>query len=266
MAGSLALTGGAFALFLWWVGASKPSVASTELHALEASDHLLSAENVSQQSESSRALQALRKEASQHLPSFEVLIQIGWLAREAGQLALSVKSFKKARTLEPENPEIYIQLARSYLELKQVGRARRAARKAVQLAPEEALPWNLLGRAEMCRSQWHAAQIALEQALMLDPTNPFIYNNMGLLRVYMRQGSEAIEALETAIILFRGDVPPYTYNNLGLAFELEGRLVQAQAAFAQALHVSPFYVKARVNLERVERTLESFSKKTPNNR
>jgi Flp pilus assembly protein TadD len=43
----------------------------------------------------------------------------------------------------------------------------------------------------------------------------------------------------------------YVHNNLGVAYERLGRTEEAQAAYATATQLSPRYVKARVNSNRM---------------
>ena len=235
--------------------AEKPSV-QIGLESEDPSvDFLAEADAALEDGETAGALTALRHHVHHNPVTAEVLLRIGRLAREVGKDRVSVAALEEVRRMVPEDPEVHIQLVRSYLEVGRYTKARRTAERAVRLAPQEAISWNLLGRAEMARSNWEAAEMAFDRALTLEPANPHLYNNEGLLFVYMKRGADAIDAIETAIELFGDDVPHYVLNNLGLAFELEGRLEAARGAFEEAMALSPFYVKARVNLRRVDRAL-----------
>lgn len=219
-------------------------------------DHLEEAQSALEAGDLRAAYAALRRHLFHNPPTFDVLLRVGRLARELDDLTLSAEAFERATALVPDDPEGYLQLARTRLEQGENAAAESAARASVRLAPDEAIAWNLLGRAEMAESRWEAAELAFERALALDPANPHLYNNRGLLLVYMRRGEEAVDALETAVELFGDEAPHYVLNNLGLAFELSGRLEAARGAFEEALALSPFYVKARVNLRRIDRALD----------
>lgn len=218
-------------------------------------DHTARALEAVELGEPKDALLALRHHLHHHEATVDVLIRTGRLAREVGELELAAVALDEARTLDPEEPEVAIQRARVSLDVGDGEAARAAAARAVRLSPTESLTWNLLGRAEMTSSRWEAAEVAFERAVALDPANPWVNNNRGLLYVFMKRGRDAVDALETSVALFGEDVPHHVLNNLGLALELEGRFEEARGAFEEALAVSPFYVKARVNLRRMERQL-----------
>lgn len=220
-----------------------------------AADHIARAEEALLENNTKDAVLAFRHHVHHNPATFDVLLKLGRLARSVKQLRLSEAALKEARTLSPRDPEVHIQLSKTYIDLKQPRRARTAARAAVRLSPEEALSWNVLGRAEMAASSWEASELAFDRAITLDPANPHLYNNKGLLMIHMRRGEEAIEVLETAAALYAEELPHYVVNNLGLAFEMEDRLEDARGAFEQAIALSPFYVKAQVNLRRVDRAL-----------
>ncbi len=218
-------------------------------------DHLAAAEDALLDGDPAEALAALRRHLHHASPSVDVLLRVGRLAREQGNAELSAAALAEARGLDPEEPEVALQLARTELVRGRVAEARTAALAAVRLAPREAVAYHLLGRAEMAASRWDPAEAALDRAIQLDAQNPHLYNQLGLLEVYRRRGAAAVEALEAAVELFGAEVPGYVLNNLGLALELVGRLEAARAVFGEALAEEPMYVKARVNLRRIEASL-----------
>ncbi|MEL6183010.1 MAG: tetratricopeptide repeat protein [Myxococcota bacterium] len=219
-------------------------------------DHLELALDALETGEPDKALDALRRHLHHNPATPDVLIRVGRLARELDRTGLATAALAEARRLAPEETTIDIEEARLFLGTGDAEGARAAAARAVARSPGESATWNLLGRAEMAASRWEAAEIAFGQALELDPANPWIHNNRGLLRIYRKEGRDAADDLATAVALFGEDVPHHVHNNLGLALELDGRLEEARAAFEDALAVSPFYVKARVNLRRVDEGIE----------
>lgn len=218
-------------------------------------DYLERVEAALEKGDLKSALRALRRHAGTNPHTVDVLLRIGRFARELDRLELSEAALSEAAELEPAEPEVWLQLARTRLAQDRYEAAALAAEVFVKARPHEAVGFNLLGRAEMGRSRWEAAEIAFEQGIDLDPSNAHLFNNLGLLRIRARKGPGAVQALETAVDLFGSEVPAYTLNNLGLAYELVGELEAARGAYEDALAVRPLYVNARVNAKRVDEKL-----------
>lgn len=215
-------------------------------------DHLGEAETALEEGEVARALASLRHHLAHNPETQDVLLRVARLAEELDDRTLATAALERAEVLTPDDPEVSFRLARVLLEDGRLAKARTAAKVALRLSPESSSAWALHGRAEMAVSEWDAAELAFDRALDLEPANAHLYNYRGLLLVLRKRGAEAADALQTSVALFGDEVPAYVLNNLGLAHELEGALEPAREAFEQALAASPFYVKARVNLRRVE--------------
>lgn len=207
------------------------------------------------------ALVFLRKHLFDHAPTADVLLEVGRIARQTGELALAEQALMDAGALAPTNAEVQHELARVLLDAGRPDEARTHARQALRLDPENASGWNLAGRIAMAQSAWARAESALRRAVELDPMNPMIHNNLGLLYIYTHKGEDAVDSLETAVELYEHDAPHFVLNNLGLAHELAGNLEGAEEAFEQALVVNPTYSRARVNLERVAASLAELEAK-----
>jgi Flp pilus assembly protein TadD len=54
----------------------------------------------------------------------------------------------------------------------------------------------------------------------------------------------------------------YVHNNLGVAYERLGRTEEARAAYATAMRLSPRYVQARVNADRMSKVASLGSSKS----
>jgi tetratricopeptide (TPR) repeat protein len=201
------------------------------------------------------ALEALRKHLHGRPESPELLRQVGSLARQVGARELAEAALSRAAFLAPLDPEPHVERARLALDAGDAAGAETAGLKAVSLDKEHALAWNLVGRAAMAQSEWHRAEAALRRAVELEPTHATLHNNLGLLYVKMRRGEAAVDTLETAVDLYDDDVPPFVFNNLGLAYEMIEAFEDARDAYEQALSADPLYTKARINLERVLTTI-----------
>ena len=200
------------------------------------------------------AFLAFRRHLYDQPETVDVLLELADVSRRLGEVEIAETALLHAEKREP-NSVVATELARLYLEGGKLDAAREAAERAVQRDKTDPVAFNQLGRIAMAESEWQRAELAFRHALELDPTEAFVHNNIGLLYVRMKKGPEAVDALETAVELFGETTPHFVYNNLGLAHEMNGNLTSAREAFEDALLAEPFYARAKVNLERVERTL-----------
>lgn len=201
------------------------------------------------------AFVALRKHLWRNAPTSEHLLTLARLGRQLEQHALVEQALLDASALDPRNPDVQVELARVLFETGDYEHARFAARAAIRLDPSDATAWNIAGRIAMKQSEWHRAETALRRAVELDPTNALMHNNLGLLYIYQHRAKDAIDSLEAAVELSEELPHDFVLNNLGLAYELASDLEEAKVAFEQALAMRPTYVRARLNLERIERKL-----------
>ncbi len=200
----------------------------------------------------------LRKHIYSDVPTPDVLLHIGRLGRELGDFAVAEQALMDATALDTTRADIQTELARVRLDAGDLEEARIAVREAIRTQPQDAEAWNVAGRVAMAMSEFHRAADAFDESLDLDPTQPIVHNNAGLNYLYMKSGPEAVEALETAVDLYEDRAPHFVFNNLGLAHEMVGNYEEAREAFEEALLVSPFYARAKVNLKRVEVTIASI--------
>jgi Flp pilus assembly protein TadD len=89
-----------------------------------------------------------------------------------------------------------------------------------------------------------------EQVIDLAPNHGYAWNNLGFACLLANENEAAVDALTHAAELLPGVA--YVHNNLGIALERTGRLDQAMRAFIAATELSPKYVKAKLNLQRLE--------------
>lgn len=99
-------------------------------------------------------------------------INLGVLARDAGQTETVEAAFRKVQELLPERHEGYAGLAELYLKTgREPAEIEQLAAKAVELAPI-ADNYHLLGQAQAKRGDFAAAIAAFEQAVKLGRGNP----------------------------------------------------------------------------------------------
>ena len=235
------------------VEAARPRIALE--HEDEETDFLAEADFAMNQGDLKPAFDALRRHLYKNDPTATVLVRLGRIGRELGELVIAEEALHDAGQLEPENAEVHVELARLYMDLADYEKARFAARQAIRLDPQRAAVWNVAGRAAMNSSEFQRAEIAFRRAVELDPSDAMLHNNLGLLYVLTKNGPSAVDSLETSAELFGEDVPTYVLNNLGLAYEISNRLDEAQEAFERAIIQDPLYSRAQVNLRRIEKVM-----------
>lgn len=207
------------------------------------------------------AFTALRKSLHNSQPTVDTLLRIGRIGREIRELEVAEAALHQANQLDRGVADVHAELARIYLSKDEFEKAHEWATTAIGLDKEHSAAWNLVGRSAMSLSNWQRAEAALSKAVELDPLNAMYRNNLGLLFIHMKRADDAIDELETAIELFEEDAPHFAFNNLGLAHEMAGNYEEARAAFEEALTVSPFYSRAKVNLDRVEKLIAEGEEK-----
>lgn len=232
------------------IEATRPQLALE--HEDEHTDFLAEADAAMNAGDLKLAFESLRKHLWGNDPTAVVLLRIGRIGRELGELALAEEALHDAGQLDPTVAEVHVELARIYLDTKDLEKARFAARQAIRLDGQSPTAWNVAGRAALASSEFQRAEQAFRRAVELDPSDPMLHNNLGLLYIMTKNGPSAVDSLETSAELYAESVPTYVLNNLGLAYELGDRMDEAQEAFERALMQDPSYSRARVNLRRIE--------------
>ncbi|MCY1080343.1 tetratricopeptide repeat protein [Archangium lansingense] len=173
------------------------------------------------------------------------------IARLSGQKQLAADAYRELAVLFPDGPEPLVQQARLLLELGDTEGAFRAAESALELDPEYPEVYQVLGRIHLSAGQATEAIIRFRQAVHLDPYHGYALNNLGL--TYLQTGQDALAAEALAQAAYLLPHVGYVHNNLGLAYERLGRYEEARMAFDTATRLSPGDLKARLNLQRLNR-------------
>ena len=217
-------------------------------------DHLARARELKEMADVPGALAEARRALHDAPEDPDALEAVGRYARAAGELAHAAEAYGRLAAASPEDAVPLVHRARALLGMGDATLARAAAEAAVARDAESADAYHLLGRAHLGLGELDAAALRFAQAVHLDPEHGWAYNNLGftLLRAGGRDNAEAaVEALTRAAELL-----PYeasVHNTLGVALERSGRTDAARAAYDRATLLSPRYVKARVNAERLSR-------------
>lgn len=179
----------------------------------------------------------------------EALRLLARLAPREGSPDLALRALARLGDQFPEDASPLIQQARLLVTLGRFPEAVRVGEEALLREPEEAEVYQVLGRAHLATGALPEAILRFQQAVHLDPEHGHALNNLGFAWLRANENQKAAEVLARAAVLLPH--VGHVHNNLGVAYERLGRMAEAQAAYAAATQLSPRYVKARVNAQRM---------------
>jgi len=192
--------------------------------------------------ESRRALY----DAPGDMESLRIIARLGQLT---GQTELAVLALEQLGRANPEEASPLVQQARLLVSLGRFAEAIRVGEEALSRDPEDPEAYQVLGRARLASGHRSEAIVRFQQAIHLAPENGYALNNLGLAWLHTNENARAAEVLARAAALLPHVA--YVHNNLGVAYERLGRTEEAQAAYSAATRLSPRYVKAQVNSNRM---------------
>jgi tetratricopeptide (TPR) repeat protein len=173
-----------------------------------------------------------------------------WAAR-SGQKKMAAEALHRLAGLYPEDATPLVREARLLLSVGELESAAKVGRQAIERDPDNPGAYQVSGRASLGQGQLAAAIRLFKQVIEIAPDHGYALNNLGYAYLLSGQNEEALEALTRAAELLP-DLA-YVQNNLGVALERLGRLNEAMHAFAEAAELSPRYLKAQLNLQRLEK-------------
>lgn len=182
-------------------------------------------------------------------PSAEVWQRLGEAHIAAGDDARGVRCLEEAVARDPTADQARKALVKHYLAHDDA-RARGHADELVRQRPTDAASRQLLGRAQMQQKMWKEAIATFELVVATEPENIFAHNNIGYSALQVGSLELAREHLERCLGL--EPQQGYMLNNLGVAYERLGLDAEAHAAFSRAAELSPRYVQAKLNRDRVQ--------------
>ncbi len=169
---------------------------------------------------------------------------------KSGELEQAEKALRATIERDQDHVKSHVNLARVLLDDQRPRQALAEAKTAVMLAADQPAVQRTLGRCHHALGEYEDAAAAYRRAIHLDPQDVWAFNNLGLLYIEQERFEEALPALAHAVLL-RDDVAEFQ-NNLGVALERTGYLLDAAEAYAKALEADQSYAKAAVSLARVE--------------
>jgi tetratricopeptide (TPR) repeat protein len=218
---------------------------------LRAGDHLARADELRTTGDLAAALVELRYAAHDMPADEEVLDQLGRVAKLSREPKLAAVAYGRLAELLPDDAVPLLQLARIQLALGDREGALSSATGAVDRDPENPEGYQLLGRVYLAQKDLAQAIAQFERAVHLDPLHGHALNNLGYALLQANQNDRAVD-----ILLRATEALPhvaYVHNNLGVALERTGEREAARLAYARSSDLSPRYVKAKLNADRLAR-------------
>ncbi len=168
-----------------------------------------------------------------------------------GKLRESVKAFKKALSIEPNDAEAYNSMGVALNEHSQLDDAIKAYKKAIAIKPDYVEAYNNLGNVLQQAGKLEEAIEGYNKALSIKPDYAAAYNNLGNALQSQGKLDQALEAYEHAFALEPNN--SVAYNNLGSALQDLGRLEEAIKAYNKALSIKPDYAEVHSRLSFIKK-------------
>jgi len=212
-------------------------------------NHLARARTLRELGDLAGALTESRRALYDAPEDMESLRNIARLGQLTGQMELAVLALEELGRVNPEEASPLVQQARLLVSLGRYAEAIHVGEEALTRDPEEPEAYQVLGRARLASGHLSEAILRFQQAVHLAPENGYALNNLGLAWLRTNENARAAEVLARASALLPHVA--YVHNNLGVAYERLGRTEEAQAAYSAATRLSPRYVKAQINSNRM---------------
>lgn len=154
----------------------------------------------------------------------------------------------------------YVLKGNNSLEQGDYAEAEKMFRKAISLNWNNPQPHNQLGLALQHEGRLEEAIVQFRRVIGMNPKSAIAYNNIGVaLAEKAKQGGKLDNAIEEYRRAIAVDPHyPLPYNNLGLALSHQGGIDEAIAAFRRAIFVDPKYLHAHWNLAFALRKQRNF--------
>jgi tetratricopeptide (TPR) repeat protein len=218
-------------------------------------NHLARARALREEGDLSGAFTESRRALHDEPEDEEALLTAARLAKLTGRTELAATAYERLGRLRADDAEPLVQQARLLLSLRRLEDTVRVGEEALARDPEVPEAYHLLGLAHLSAGRLDEAILRFQQAVHLHPEHGYALNNLGYAYLRANQNAKAAEVLARAAGLLPNVA--YVHNNLGVAYERLGRAEEARAAYSTATLLSPRYVKARVNVERMNKVAQA---------
>lgn len=212
-------------------------------------DHLARAKQLKSEGDVSGALTEGRRALYSHPTDEDTLTFVGAMGTRLGQHAIAAEAYARIAMARPDDATPLVQQARALVKAKAFTRATVAAHEAIKRDGGNPEAYQAAGLGHLAVGELQDAIVMFSKVVELKPDHGWALNNLGLACLRANENEKAVEVLQKAAELL--PTTAYVHNNLGVALERVGRRDEAKQAYLTSTTLSPKYVKARINAERV---------------
>lgn len=218
-------------------------------HDQKGVDHLARAKKLSDEGDRPGALTEARRAIFTSPTDEETLTFIARLTQKMGKHQLAAEAYGRIAEVRSEDAVPLVAQARALVKAKAYDRAVIAGRDAIQRDLGNPEAFQATGLAYLGSGELQRAIAMFNKVIELAPDHGWALNNLGLAYLRANENEKAVEVLTRSAELL--PTTAYVHNNLGVALERLGRKDEAKQAYLTSTTLSPKYVKARINAERV---------------
>jgi tetratricopeptide (TPR) repeat protein len=189
--------------------------------------------------EAESQMQQFLKENPSHSAAWH---QWGQLGIRLGKPDRALEGFRKAVTLDPDQPMFRHDLASQLQAAGRLDESLPQFEAVVRLKPECGEAFNNLGIAQVRLGRREQAAASFAQAIRCKPDFPEAYNNAGNVLIEQGKLAEAVAQFDRALQFH----PHYAdaWHNRGVALQRLGNLEEAAVSFSKAVEKRPNYAEA----------------------
>lgn len=214
-------------------------------------DHLARAKALSETGDRAGAFTEAKRALFTSPTDEETLAFIARLTQGMGKHDLSAEAYGRLAMIHPDDAVPLVQQARALVKAKAFDAAARVGRDAIKRDSGNPEAFQAAGLGYLGNGELQNAIFMFSKVIELEPDHGWALNNLGLAYLRANENEKAVEVLGRSAELLPNTA--FVHNNLGVALERVGRKDEAKQAYLTSTTLSPKYVKARVNAERVAR-------------
>ncbi len=212
-------------------------------------DHLARAKQLSDEGDRAGALTEAKRAIFTSPNDEETLTFIAALTQKLGKHGMSAEAYGRLAQLRTEDAVPRVQQARALVKAKAFDRAAIAGKDAIKRDAGNPEAFQAAGLGYLGNGELQNAIFMFTKVIELKPDHGWALNNLGLAYLRANENEKAVDVLARSAELLPNTA--YVHNNLGVALERVGRKDEAKQAYLTSTTLSPKYVKARINAERV---------------
>ncbi|MBS1151985.1 MAG: hypothetical protein H6Q89_3683 [Myxococcaceae bacterium] len=214
-------------------------------------DHLGRAKQMVEEGDRAGALTEAKRAIFTTGSDEETLVFIAGLSQKMGKHELAAEAYGRIGQIHPDDAVPLVQQARALVKGKAFDRAARVAKDAIKRDCGNPEAFQAAGLGYLGNGELQSAIFMFTKVIELKPDHGWALNNLGLAYLRANENEKAVEVLARSAELLPNTA--FVHNNLGVALERVGRKDEAKQAYLTSTTLSPKYLKARINADRVAR-------------